>query len=122
MEDVSRVLGLLLLACLAGAVSDVRAASRRTLIVKLPRVTVPGGSNIELCYVVRIPTTTAFEMGAWQIKHVGAKGGTQTNHGLVYLYTGERLSEFPLNQIVQSRGCLDLGPADRDRRVLVVSG
>jgi hypothetical protein len=101
---------------------EAAAREKKTLTVRMPRVSLPAGSNTETCYFVRIPTTTPFMLGSWQIAHAGAKGGTQPQHGLVYLYTGERLAEFPSGQVVQSRGCLDLGPEDRDRRVLIASG
>jgi hypothetical protein len=110
-----------LLLCLATA-DSASARERRTLTIRMPRVSLPAGSNVETCYFLRIPTTSSFMLGSWQIKHAGAKGGTQPQHGLVYLYTGERLDEFPSGQVVQSRACLDFGPEDRDRRVLIASG
>ena len=113
------VLALVLVFATAGG---ALAREKRTLTVKMPRVSLPAGSNVETCYFLRIPTTTSFMLGSWQIVHAGAKGGTQPQHGLVYLYTGERLAEFPSGQVVQSRACLDFGPEDRDRRVLIASG
>jgi hypothetical protein len=117
---VPRLLLLAALACVALA-GDVVAGDRKTITVKLPRFTMQPGSNIELCYFLRIPTTTPFEMGGWRIQHPTAKGGLQNQHGLVYLYTGERGAEFQSGALVQSRGCLDMGPGDRDRRVLIAS-
>ncbi len=84
-------------------------------------MTLQPGSNVELCYFVRAPATTPFAMGGWRIVHAGAKGGTQPQHGLVYVYTGASIGAFPNATLVQSRGCLDLGPADRDDRVLIAS-
>ena len=115
-----RALLLAALACLAVA-GVAGARDRKTITVKLPRFTLPASSNIELCYFLRVPTTTPFAMGGWRIQHPGAKGGAQPQHGLVYLYTGERGAEFTSGTLVQSRGCLDMGPGDRDRRVLVAS-
>jgi hypothetical protein len=75
-----------------------------------------------VCYFARIETTTPFALGSWRIVHPGTKRSTGPRHGLVYLYTGERLGEIGAGQLVTSRGCLDFGPADRDRRVLIASG
>jgi hypothetical protein len=105
----------LMLLLLAGAAD---AKDRKTLTIRTPKVTLAAGSNVEICYFLRIPTTTPFAMGSWQLVNKGAKGGTQPSHALAYLYTGENLAGFPSGEVVQSRGCLDLGPADRDRRVL----
>jgi hypothetical protein len=84
-------------------------------------MTLPAGSNVELCYFVRVPATAAFMLGSWTMTHVGAKGATLPQHGLAYVYTGERLGEFQSGALVESRGCLDFGSADRDRRVLFAS-
>jgi hypothetical protein len=118
---VRRSLPLLLLGFLlvAGA---VQARERQTITVRMPRVSLPPGSDVELCYFARIPATDAFLAGSWQLVHAGARGDTLPQHGLVYLYVGERLGELPSGQVVQSRACLDLGPVDRDRRVLFASG
>ena len=112
----------LLLALLLLVAAGAHARERKTITVKTPRVNLPPGSNVETCYFLRIPTSTAFMMGSWTLTHAGAKGGTFTQHGLAYVYTGERLADFPSGQVVQSRACLDLGPDDRDRRVLFVTG
>jgi hypothetical protein len=44
-------------------------------------------------------------------------------HFLVYHYVGERLGELAAaaGRVIPSRGCLDFGPVDRDRRQLIVS-
>jgi len=110
------VLLILLVLCPVGA------EARRTITVRMPRVTIPAQSNIEVCYFLRIPTTTSFMLGSSQIVHMGAKGGTQPQHGLAYVYTGDQLASFPSGVSMLSRGCLDFGPADRDRRVLFASG
>jgi len=118
-RDVRRF-GLVLLTLLVFA-GGAAARDRKTLTIRTPKVTLAANSNVELCYFLRIPTTTPFMMGTWQLVNKGAKGGTQPSHALAYLYTGENLAAFPSGQVVQSRGCLDLGPGDRDRRVLFAS-
>lgn len=112
----------LLLALLLLLAPGADARERKTIVVKTPRVSLAPGSDVEVCYFLRIPTTTPFMLGSWQLTHAGAKGGTLAQHGLAYVYTGERLAEFPSGELLQSRGCLDFGPDDRDRRVLFVSG
>src|SRR5262245_38033261 len=106
---------LLMLLLLAGAAD---AKDRKTLTIRTPKVTLAAASNVEICYFLRIPTTTPFTTRAGQLVNKGAKGVTQPAHALAYLYTGENLAGFSSGEVVQSRGCLDLGPADRDRRVL----
>ena len=116
------VLKSILATLLFAAATAAQAGEPRTLTVRFPRFTLPAGSNVEYCYFVRIPTTTAFDLGSWRIVHAGVKDTTAPRHFLAYLYTGERLSEFPAGQVIASRGCLDFGPVDRDRRVLVATG
>ena len=118
-QGVRRTGFLLLLALLSGLPADAR--ERKSIAIRAPKVTLAPGSNVELCYFLRIPTTTPFVMGSWQLVNKGAKGGTQPSHALAYLYTGEQLAGFASGQIVQSRGCLDLGLGDRDDRVLIAS-
>jgi hypothetical protein len=118
-RDVRRSgLALLTLLVFAGGAA---ARDRATIKIRTPKVPLAAGSNVEICYFLRIPTTTPFTMGSWQLVNKGAKGGTQPSHALAYLYTGENLAGFTSGEIVQSRGCLDLGPGDRDRRVLFAS-
>jgi hypothetical protein len=112
--------GLLLLLLALVLVVPAEAAQRK-ITVRTPKVTLAPGSNVELCYFVRIPATAPFVMGSWQLANTGAKGGTQPSHALGYLYTGEQLAGFASREVVLSRGCLDLGPADRDDRVLIAS-
>jgi len=120
---------LLLLAVLALAVLGVphahaARAPKRTITLRFPKTLIPPGSNLEACVFVRIPTTEAFDLAAFRLKNRGGGGDLNVQHMLVYQYTGERLAEFAEweGQVVRSRGCLDLGPADRDRRQLVASG
>jgi hypothetical protein len=97
-------------------------AAKSTIKVRLPKILLPARSNIEVCYYARVDATTPFSMGSFKIMHPGAKGATLPQHGLVYLYTGEHLADLGAGNLVSSRGCLDLGPSDRDRRVLIASG
>jgi hypothetical protein len=119
-RDVRRS-GLVLLMLLVFA-GGAAARDRATIKIRTPKVTLAAGSNVEICYFLRIPTTTPFVMGSWQLVNKGAKGGTQPSHALGYVYTGENMNIYPSGAIVQSRGCLEFGPDDRDRRVLFASG
>jgi hypothetical protein len=97
------------------------AREPRTLKLRFPRVTVPARANVELCAVVRVPRTTAFDLGRFEVRHRAPRRALTARHFLVYAYTGERLGELAAEsgRVVESRGCLDVGPADRDRRHLV---
>ena len=111
----------ILLALLAPAAS---ARQPRTLKLRFPRLAVPAGTNPEACRLVRLPTAKPFDVASIEIRHRGVGGSFAVQHFLVHLYTGEHLGEFEAERgrVVESRGCLELGPADRDRRQLVASG
>ncbi len=111
----------LLLVTLA-LVAPALAREPRTVTLRFPRFTLPPRANSERCLLFRLPLRTAFDLGWWEIRH--RERGLAVQHFLVYLYTGERLAEFAADagRIVDSRACLDLGPADRDRRQLIFSG
>jgi hypothetical protein len=100
------------------------ARERRTLTIHFPRVSIPAGGNVELCSVFRLPVTTAFDLASVRVRHRGTRSDVSPRHFLVYLYTGEHLAEFAndVGHVVPSRGCLDLGPVDRDHRQLLPSG
>ena len=74
--------------------------------------------------LVRVATTAPFDLASIEIRHRGVRGSFAVQHFLVHLYTGEQLGEFQAERgrVVESRGCLGLGPSDRDRRQLVASG
>ncbi len=115
-----RILLLVLFVSLAGSAA---AREPRTIKLRFPRFAVPAGGNVEACALVRLPRTTAFDLASWRIAN-RARRGLSTRHVLVYLYTGAHLTAFAsqAGQVVQSRGCLDLGPPDRDQRQLIASG
>lgn len=94
----------------------------RTLKLRFPRTVIPAGGNVEDCVFLRVPVREAFDLASYQITQRGFSGtGAAINHFLIYLYAGERLGEFAMQQkdVVESRGCLDLGPADRDARQVI---
>ena len=102
------------------------AAARvpRVVHLRFPPFRVAAGTNPEACVALRVPIAgPSFDVARFQIRHRGTGHDLSVQHFLVYAYTGEQLADFPAKSapIVQSRGCLDLGPADRDRRQLVAS-
>jgi hypothetical protein len=96
----------------------------RQLRVRFPPFTVPAGASGEFCALVRLPLAAPFDLGRYEIRHAGMKRDVFPRHFLVYLYAGEHLAAFAAEagRVVPSRACLDLGPEDRDRRLLVASG
>lgn len=113
---------LLLLALLLGCVGPAVAGDAKALKLRFPKVVIPAGAAVELCAFVRIPLATAFDTDSYEIRHRGVGRGLSLAHFLVYAYQGDDLSGFDSDQVVSSRACLDLGPADRDARQLVASG
>jgi hypothetical protein len=109
---------------LALLASTAAARGPHALKLRFPRLVIPAGTNPEACLLVRVATTTPFDVASIEIRHRGVRGSFAVQHFLVHLYTGEQLGAFEAarGRVVPSRGCLDLGPADRDRRQLVASG
>ena len=111
-----RRLSLALLVLAAALLPGAAAAhEKQTLRLRFPRVDIPAGTSIEACVLIRVPTSTPFDLATWEIRNHGPKVGLGVLHFLVYVYSGEHLGEFAAEagRVVQSRGCLDLGPADR---------
>ena len=92
--------------------------------LRFPRTVIDAGRNVEKCFFVRLPATEAFDLASWEVKQNGFSGtGVAITHFLVYALHRQRAGEFPQAQreAVDSRGCLDLGPADRDARQLIAT-
>jgi len=125
MPRPSRLLtAALLLALLTSAATARRPHTPHTLKLRFPRLSIPARTNPEACLLVRVATTAPFDVASIEIRHRGVRGRFAVQHFLVHLYTGEQLGELGAERgrVVPSRGCLDLGPSDRDRRQLVASG
>jgi hypothetical protein len=105
---------------LAGAPAEARTSG--TLKLRFPRFAIPPGASVEACFVVRLPGTAPFDLVGWETRQ-HAPADVLPVHFLVYQYTGERLGELAAaaGRVIPSRGCLDFGPVDRDRRQLIVS-
>ena len=103
---------------LVGLATPALAREARVLRLRFPGIEVPAGGNIEACAFVRLSRTTPFDLGRWEMKTRGR--GITTLHAIVYLYRGARADEFPADPVA-SRGCLDLGPPDRDQRQMIAA-
>src|SRR5262249_59162606 len=81
---------------------------KQTLHLRFPRVSIPAGGSLEACVLLRVPTTTPFDLATWEIRNRGPKVGLGVFHFLVYVYSGDQLSELAseAGRVVQSRGCL----------------
>jgi hypothetical protein len=102
------------------ALTTASAASARTMVLKVPRFTVPPHSDREICTFFPVKSKKAFDSSGIEIINKGGRRDFLTHHFLMYFYTGTDMADFPpKGQVVDSPGCLDFGPADRNQRVLV---
>jgi hypothetical protein len=107
----------------AAALVGVLVVSRAGAVgLGFPRLAVPPGGNVEACVFLRLEQTTPLEVVRWAIVHHGVRRDFAPRHFLVYAYTGTRLREWPVGQVIASRGCLDLGPIDLDHRYVFAAG
>jgi hypothetical protein len=99
----------------------VAAAAPGTLKLRFPPVDVAAGATVEACVFIPITTTEPLDLTSWEIRTRAP--GLAVLHAIVYAYRGERLGEFAreAGRVVFSRGCLDLGPDDRDRRHMIAA-
>jgi hypothetical protein len=118
--SMSFVRALAVLAVLLGLAAAAPAAPKR-LVARFPRVVLPPGASVEACLLVRLPLDATFDLRAWRVRHHGVGGVVGARHFLVYQYVGTQTAAFvqDTGHVVESRGCLDVGPGDRDARVLV---
>jgi hypothetical protein len=111
---------LLLAAVLVTFTTAVPASAARPLRLKVPRFEVPPRSDREICAFVRLPTKKPFDAAGTLVVNVGGAESFTSHHFLAYAYTGSDLAGFPPDgTVVDSKACLDFGPADRNSRVLI---
>ncbi len=115
MPSVRRLLVLAALTVLTVA----PAGSAGTMTLKFPRFSVPAHHDREVCYFVRIPRRKAFDSNGFEIVNLGVNSEFVSHHFLMYAYTGTDMDSFPKKKIVDSKACLDFGPADRAQRSLI---
>jgi hypothetical protein len=101
-----------------------QADAARPVRLRFPSFEVPPGTSVEACYVVRVATSAPIDLSEWTLRNRGAGGGFAPLHFLAYHYLGERAAEFGASEggVIFSRACLDFGPPDRDRRLIIASG
>jgi hypothetical protein len=106
------------------ALASPAAAAPQTLKLRFPPMAVGPTSNVEACYFIRVPLREEFDVASYQVRHRGIRPTFSVLHFLVYLYEGDDLPGFTQDagKVVPSRGCQDLGPADRDHRQLIATG
>src|SRR3989442_3455763 len=120
MPSVRRVLFVFAAAAAAALVIAPPAAAGRTVRLKVPRFVVPPHTDREVCTFVRVPMRKPLDLGAVLIVNVGGQGSFTTHHFLMWVYEGTDISRFPpKGQLVDSKACLDFGPADTNRRTLI---
>jgi hypothetical protein len=108
-------------ACLPLVLATTAAAAPGVLKLRFPSVTAAAGAASEACIFIPLSSTEPFDMAGWQI--IARAPGLAVQHVIVYVYQGERLADFARDaeHVVFSRGCLDLGPDDRDRRQMIAA-
>ena len=115
-----RHLCLALAALLAAALAIAPPAAARTIKLKVPRFVVPPNTDREVCTFVRVPMSKAYDLGGSVIVNIGGHGSFTTHHFLMWAYEGTDIERFPpKGQLVDSKACLDFGPADTNRRSLL---
>src|SRR2546428_13492660 len=61
-----------------------------------------------------------FDLGGSVIVNLGADESFATHHFLMWGYQGKDVERFPTKgKIVDSKACLDFGPADTNQRTLI---
>jgi hypothetical protein len=114
-----RILVLVLgLAALAAAPATA-ARRARPINVRVPRFTVPAHSDREVCHFVRVKTNGPFDLGASSVVNQGNKLQFTSHHFIMWAYAGKEMDAFPANKVVDSKACLDFGPADQTVRHLL---
>ena len=120
MPSVRRVLFVFAAAAAAALAIAPPAAAGRTVRLKVPRFVVPPHTDREVCTFVRVPMKKAFDLGGSVIVNHGGQGSFTTHHFLMWVYEGTDISRFPpKGRLVDSKACLDFGPADTNRRTLI---
>jgi hypothetical protein len=111
----------LLAAVVMGVVSPSTALASRTIRLRVPSFSVPPHSDKEVCTFVPVPMNGPFNFQKSLVVNVGGDKHFTTHHFLAWVYNGKSIDGFPKRgQIVESKACLDFGPADTNTRTLIV--
>jgi hypothetical protein len=110
-----------LLTALAVLLAAQPAAAAHSIRLKVPRFAVPAHSDREVCTFVRLPMHHPFDVSGQLVVNLGGSAEFQTHHFLMYTYNGASLDAFTQfeGKVVDSKACLDFGPADRNSRTLI---
>lgn len=123
MRARHRLLVVALLAAVAAAPPPADARRPRPIKLRVPRFVVPPASDREVCTFVRVPMKKSYDVAGQVIVSAGGREsrGSTSHHFLIWAYVGKDLAGFkPLEgKVVDSKACLDFGPADGTSRVLV---
>lgn len=99
----------------------VAAAAPRTIKLRFPAFRLEAGERSERCRLLRIPLAAPFDVASIEVRNRGIGRGVAPLHFLVYQYTGANSAAWT-GPTVESLGCFDPGPGDREQRVLVATG
>ena len=120
MSSVRRRSLVLAVATAAALAMAPPADARRTIKLKVPRFVVQPHTDREVCTFVRVPMKKPLDLGASVIDNVGGGSSFTTHHFLMWVYEGTDIDRFPpRGKLVDSKACLDFGPADTNRRTLI---
>jgi|SRR5581483_3954802 len=120
MRHIQRPFRALGLAAVAVLLLAPPALARRTIRLNFPKFDVPPRTDRELCTIFRLPMRKAFDLAKFSITNVGVSPTFTSHHFLMWVYNGTDLSAFPPDgQMVESKACLDFGPADTNTRTLI---
>src|SRR3989475_9425415 len=113
MWSVRRLSLVLAVATAAALATAPPADARRTIKLRVPRFVVPPNSNREVCTFVPVPMSKPFDLGGSVIVNLGGDESFTTHHFGMWVYQGKDVDRFPpKGQLVDSKACLDFGPAD----------
>ena len=120
MPSVRRLVPVLALAAATALAVAPPAHALRTIKLRVPSFAVPPRQDREVCTFVRVPMRKPFILGGATIKNIGTSTSFNTHHFLMWAYEGTDLSKFPpKGKLVDSKACLDFGPADTNQRTLI---
>src|SRR5262245_56450344 len=123
MATVRRFLCVAVVASLAvlSAPPVANAGHAKSIKLKFPRFSVPPRSDREVCTFVMLKQSEPFDAAGTLIVNHGNRKDFTSHHFLLYAYSGAQIEAFAQYQgkIVDSKGCLDFGPLDRNSRVLI---
>jgi hypothetical protein len=104
---------------LAALATPALAAAPRPIQLAFPRFTVPSHSDREVCTFVRLKRREAIELAGSAVVNLGGRQDFTSHHFILWAYTGKDVDSFARNKVVDSKACLDFGPADRNSRSLI---